>query len=148
MNKTFSHYIILLFLLSACAQQRGLSGGDKDSLPPTILGTYPAVGSVQFKGKQFAIEFDEYVQLNSIAQELVVSPPLQKQPKVRIKHKTLIVKWDEELLANTTYVFNFGNGVADVNEKNISQELTYVFSTGDAIDSLEITGKVWNASLD
>lgn len=148
MNKTFSHYIILLFLLSACAQQRGLSGGDKDSLPPTILGTYPTIGTVQFKGNQFAIEFDEYVQLNSIAQELIVSPPLQKQPKVRIKKKSVVVKWDEELLPNTTYVFNFGNGVADVNEKNISEDLTYVFSTGDAIDSLEITGKVWSAMLD
>ncbi|MFM9986380.1 MAG: Ig-like domain-containing protein [Flavobacteriales bacterium] len=148
MNKSFSHYIIALFFLSACAQQRGLSGGEKDTIPPTIVATYPAVNSVQFTGRQFAIEFDEYVQLNAISQELVVSPPLQKQPKVRIKHKTVIVKWDEELLPNTTYVFNFGNGVSDVNEKNSSEDLTYVFSTGDAIDSLQISGKVWNASLD
>lgn len=148
MNKSTLHYLLILLLLAGCAQQRGLTGGEKDTTSPLIISASPENGTIQFTGNEFTITFDEYVQLNAISQELIVSPPLRKQPKVKIKQKSIVVKWEEELLPNTTYVFNFGNGIADVNEKNIAEDLTYVFSTGNEIDSLRIIGKVWNASLD
>ncbi|MFN0030707.1 MAG: Ig-like domain-containing protein [Flavobacteriales bacterium] len=148
MNSLRITYFILLLLCTACAQQRGLTGGDKDVTPPTVLATSPAMLTTGFSTNGFQIEFDEYIGLNNIAQELIISPPLQKQPEVKIRQKRLIVEWKEALQPNTTYTFNFGDGVADVNENNKAVDLVYVFSTGDMIDSLQLTGNVHDALND
>ena len=41
-------------------------------------------------------------------------------------------------------MINFGKAIADVNEGNILNNFTYVFSTGPHIDSLSISGSVQN----
>lgn len=143
--------IKLLFIVSfcllilSCAQIRPLKGGEKDTVPPVALSVYPPHLSTSFTSKQIVFYFDEYIQLNNITQELIVSPPLAKQPKIRIKQKSLVITLDEELLPNTTYTFNFGDGVVDLNEGNKANDLVYVFSTGNSIDSLSMKGKVLDA---
>ncbi len=141
-------YFIAIVIATSCAQVRGLSGGDKDAKPPVVLTYSPANMSTNFAGNKVEIEFDEYVNLNNIQQELVVSPPLQTAPKVVVKHKSVIVSWKEALMPNTTYTFNFGDGVADVNENNKAQDLKFIFSTGSIIDSLKIQGQVTDVLLD
>lgn len=135
-------------IAASCAQQRGLSGGAKDSIAPIVLTSTPIHLSTNYAGNRIELLFDEYVQLNNIQQELVISPPLQKQPKVKVRQKSILLTWDEELLPNTTYTFNFGDGIADVNEGNKAQDLKFVFSTGSVIDSLQIKGKLKDALND
>lgn len=131
----------LLVLLIACAQQKPLTGGERDFTPPKVMAAYPPALTTSFKGNTFSITFDEYVQLNSIQQELLISPPLAKFPDVKVKNRTVIVTFQEPLAENTTYTFNFSDGVTDLNEGNKAEDLIYVISTGDYLDSLAFHGK-------
>lgn len=150
MQNTISSYlaITLLFLLSGCANVRSPQGGSKDTTPPVVVSTYPEPMALHFSSHSITLIFDEYVKLNSIFSEMIVSPPLSKPPKIKVHKKAVILELQEELRPNTTYQFNFGDGIMDVNESNKVKDLTYVFSTGDMIDSLSISGVVWDALND
>jgi hypothetical protein len=138
-------YVIVIAFQFSCAQVRNVSGGEKDVVPPVVLMSEPEMLTTYFSENEFKITFDEFVSLNNASQELIVSPPLRKKPEVRLKGKTVEVKWDDELEPNTTYTFNFGDGVVDVHEGNVAKDLVYVFSTGSVIDSLSIMGIVTDA---
>jgi len=142
---TFLILLLIGFLWFSCAQIRPLKGGIKDTEAPVVLSVYPSHLSTMFSANQIVFNFDEYIQLNNINQELIISPPLLKQPKIRVKQKSIVITLDEQLLPNTTYTFNFGDGVVDLNEGNKANDLVYVFSTGDDIDSLSLTGKMLDA---
>ncbi|MCC6599277.1 MAG: Ig-like domain-containing protein [Crocinitomicaceae bacterium] len=129
----------LCLLMMSCAQIRGLDGGKKDETPARPLLVEPPSLSTGFTSSSFKIDFDEYVQLNNINQELIVSPPLKRPVKAHVKRKSVIVELQEPLEENTTYTFNFGDAITDINEGNITP-LTYVVSTGSAIDSMVIKG--------
>src|SRR5690606_29480459 len=88
------------------------------------------------------MEFDEYIRVDGYSSQLIVSPPLKKLPEYSLRGKKLIITWSDTLLPNTTYQFNFGQSVVDVNEGNVNTDLVYVFSTGNYIDSLSISGQV------
>jgi hypothetical protein len=94
------------------------------------------------------VTFDEYIQLRNVQQELLVSPPLSKAPRVQLKQRTLVVSWDDTLRANTTYTFQFGSSISDLNEGNPLADFAYVFSTGSMVDSLRCKGSVKDALLD
>jgi uncharacterized protein (DUF2141 family) len=128
-------YLGITILFMACAQVKPIPGGDKDHTPPQVLRWIPENAQTMFTAKGFSIEFDEYIALQNIQTELVVSPPLQAQPVVTIRKKTVIVQWKEDLKPSTTYNFQFGDGVVDVNEANKVPNLQFVFSTGQTLDS-------------
>ena len=132
-------------LTLSCAKQNSLTGGEKDIIPPRVLSYNPPNLSTNFSGNQFEIEFDEFIQIKNISEQLLVSPLLEEPPEYSLKSKTLIIEWEEDLLPNTTYQFNFGTAISDLNESNVNSDLLYVFSTGDLIDSLSISGKVMTA---
>jgi len=137
--------ILLLFAIAitlGCAKQNSLTGGEKDTIPPQVVKFDPPNLSTNFTGNGFEIEFDEFVQVKNLADQLIVSPLLTRPPEYSLKSKTLILEWEEDLLPNTTYQFNFGTAISDLNESNVNSDLLYVFSTGDLIDSLSISGKV------
>jgi uncharacterized protein (DUF2141 family) len=128
-------YVVILFLIWGCAQVKPIPGGQKDNQPPKPLDFSPSNENTNFSSKSFVITFDEYVTLNNIQQELVISPPLLAPPKVEVRKKSVIVSWKEDLRAQTTYNFQFGDGIVDINEANKAQDLQYVFSTGSELDS-------------
>ncbi|MFT4526467.1 MAG: hypothetical protein ACI85F_002640 [Bacteroidia bacterium] len=132
-------------LFIACAQIVTPSGGPKDELPPLILEMNPEPFNTNFSGNTIEIEFDEYIKLHEPANQILISPPQQKSPEYLIKKKNLIVKFKDSLLENTTYTINFGEAIRDNNEGNVLGRLTYVFSTGSYLDSMQVQGKVVNA---
>lgn len=137
-------YFLLAFLLvSSCAQVRTPSGGDRDEIPPKVIASYPQSMTTSFHGSQIIIEFDEYVQLDNPREQILISPPLAKAPDVKLKSsKTLVIDLGEELLPeNTTYTINLGESIKDNNEGNVLLENVFLFSTGDFIDSLSISGQ-------
>ena len=141
-------FVVICLLLVGCAQVRSVSGGTKDSLPPRVLDVSPDSLSVWFDRSSFQVTFDEYIQLRNVQQELLVSPPLSKAPRVQLKQRTLEVSWDDTLRANTTYTFQFGSAISDLNEGNALGDFAYVFSTGSTVDSLRCKGVVKDALLD
>lgn len=138
-------FLLSLLLLTSCAKIIPPDGGDKDISPPEVLRMLPSNGSTSFSAAEFYIEFDEYVQLSNIYNQLVVSPPLSEKPEIRIKRKAVYVKLKESLKSNTTYTFNFGDGVVDLNEANPAKDLVYVLATGAELDTLAIQGQVLDA---
>jgi hypothetical protein len=134
----------LAFLLSetGCASVVPPSGGARDSLPPVIVSVNPENKTLNFKQKEIKIEFDEYVELNDIYKNLIVSPLPKIMPDVSRKLRTVTVKIKDTLQPNTTYVYNFANAIKDLNEGNKGKDLLYVVSTGNYIDSMELSGRV------
>ncbi|MBN2814632.1 MAG: Ig-like domain-containing protein [Bacteroidales bacterium] len=140
-------YIAGLILLGfqGCAKLGSPTGGIKDVYPPSFIGSTPANRSTGFNGDRIDITFDEYIKLKNQTKEIMISPPMEKPPLVRVREKTIRVSFEEELLPQTTYTLNFGNSLCDLNEENLLPDFEFIFATGDIIDSLSVTGKVVNA---
>ncbi|MBF4984271.1 Ig-like domain-containing protein, partial [Nonlabens mediterrranea] len=150
-RKTFLNIALVLFLgtlLVQCAKRGNPTGGPVDIDPPIILRAYPDNYSVNFKAKEIEITFDEYVKLQDLQKQLVVSPPLKNRPIVTPQgsaSKKLTITIEDTLAPNTTYTLNFGQSIVDNNESNPYPFFRYVFSTGTYIDSLQLKGKITDA---
>ncbi|OYZ32254.1 MAG: hypothetical protein B7X86_05330 [Sphingobacteriales bacterium 17-39-43] len=121
------------------------TGGPKDSIPPGIVNEVPKNFTKNFTAKKIEIEFNEFVKLSNEYTEISISPAMDIPPVFKVKKENLEIEFKQELEANTTYSINFGKAIADVNESNILKNYSYVFSTGNEIDSLSISGKVINS---
>ncbi len=133
-----------LFFVHSCANTtEAPTGGDKDTIPPYIVDIKPLPGAVcvPLSGLQIQFTFNEYVVIKEM-KNIFLSPPLEKAPVSKIKGKSLYVKFENELQPNTTYTLSLTNALADNNEGNMFPGFTYVFSTGEQIDSMYITGVV------
>lgn len=137
--------LISFLFLQACANVGMPSGGPKDTAPPKILKAIPANFSTNFNAAEAEIHFNEYIQFKNLNKQLIVSPPVEKNPEIKVKGKKILIRFQDTLLPNTTYSINFGNAVADFNEGNVLEDFQYVFSTGAVLDSLRISGEVTDA---
>lgn len=132
-----------MFSHSCANTQTPPSGGPKDTIPPVIEKIYPILGqtNVPTHKTQLKIEFNEYVQVKD-PKSLFLSPPLEKAPKFKMKGKTVVVYFESDLDSNKTYTMDLTNAIGDNNEGNMFPGFTLVFSTGDKIDSMMVTGLV------
>jgi uncharacterized protein (DUF2141 family) len=137
-------YIIFLYIFSACANRVTPTGGDKDIKPPVLLNARPAEKSTNFHADEIVLTFDEYVQLKDLNQQLIVSPLMDPPPSVTVKKKSVMIDVPDTLKEHTTYTINFGTSITDIHEGNIIP-YQYVFSTGDYIDSMKISGTATDA---
>lgn len=144
MHKKVKNIALLLctILCIACASLQTPEGGPRDQVAPEVLEEKPKNLSTNFEGNEVEITFDEYFKLNSEFTEVSISPAQEIPPVLKIKQKTLVITFKDSLEANTTYTVNFGKAIQDVNESNILKNYSYVFATGDELDSLQISGKV------
>jgi uncharacterized protein (DUF2141 family) len=134
----------IIFAFSGCANIQKPQGGPRDVTPPVLLKASPPDMTRHFASKTIRLDFDEFFKLTNQFQEITISPAQDKQPDYKIKEKSLIITLKDTLQKNTTYVINFGKAIADVNEGNVLKNFTYVFSTGEHIDSLSVSGTVTN----
>lgn len=138
-------FIGLILLTWQCASIQQPQGGPKDSIPPKILKESPPNLTRNFDAEKIVIEFDEYIKLSNPFKEVSISPDVQQPINPRVRRKTIEVALPDSLEENTTYTINFGKAIGDFNEGNPILNYSYVFSTGDIIDSLVISGNVINA---
>ncbi|HHS95132.1 MAG TPA: hypothetical protein ENJ45_00970, partial [Phaeodactylibacter sp.] len=137
----------LLFFFG-CAQPKAPIGGPKDENPPELIpDKSDANMQTRFDKRSFELTFNEWVQLNDVYNQVVVTPPLKYAPDIKLHRKTLVFTFDEkeQLRSDATYIINFGEAVKDFNEGLPAKNLRFVFSTGDYIDSLSVRGKVVDA---
>ncbi len=138
-------FIFIALLVFGCASIQKPMGGPRDLTPPKLLKATPENMTRNFKAKEIRLEFDEFYKLNNQYQEITISPAMEKQPEYKISKRDLIIDFKDSLQKNTTYVINFGKAIQDVNEGNVMDNFTYVFSTGPHIDSLSMSGFVVNS---
>ena len=129
---------MLIILITSCARRSSPSGGEKDSIPPILISSNPKINSVNFDSNEIRLTFDEWVKLEKVDQQLIISPPLEKK-QYEIKPlngitKKIFVNFLDSLAKNTTYTFNFGNSIVDNNEGNKMNFFSYTFSTGSTLD--------------
>ncbi len=142
---------LLLFLVvivsSSCAKRGSITGGSKDTLSPILKISFPKNYSTNFKGNEIKLTFDEYVKLKDLNKQLIISPPMKYEPLILPTNasKYISIKINDTLQPNTTYSFNFGQSITDNNEGNPYNQFKYVFSTGNHIDSLTLSGSVKDA---
>lgn len=146
--KNIAFLLASLLLLTNCAKRGTITGGDKDTIAPKIVSSYPENFSTNFKGNEIKINFDELIKVKNINKQLIISPPMKKQPVIIPQgsaSKFISIKILDTLQDNTTYSFNFGQSITDNNEGNPYSQFKYVFSTGSYVDSLTVVGKVKDA---
>ncbi len=144
--RLFAFGASISLLASSCANIVTPAGGPKDTQPPNAVSATPENLSTRFRSNKITIEFNEYVKLENPSQEIIISPAILPEPKIHVKAKKLEIELkDARLDSNTTYTINFGESLKDVNESNVLSNFQFVFSTGDVLDSLSVSGKVMTA---
>lgn len=146
------HFLLWLFALSvlvSCARVGSPVGGNKDTIPPKMIGSNIDTTRINVPRdiKELRIDFDEYITLKDVSKNLIISPPIKYSKIIPSStgNKYLQIQWKDTLQANTTYNFNFGNSVVDLNEGNALPYFNFAFSTGSKIDDLYISGTVADA---
>jgi len=137
--------LVLCFITYHCANPVSPSGGPVDTSPPLVISCEPENYSIGFDLDRAIINFDEFVKLTNIGEQVIISPPVKEMPEFSIKGKSVIIDFKEELLENSTYNIFFGNAISDITEGNPISNFSYVFSTGNYLDSLSVEGSVANA---
>ena len=146
MKRPIIYILLALLVCTSCANQgAGPQGGPRDTIPPALVKESPINGTLHFDAKRIDIHFDEYIQLADIQKNVMISPPQQNPPEVKAIGKTLHIVFQEDLIDSTTYTIDFGAAICDYNEKTPLEGYVYSFSTGDIIDTLAISGRVYNA---
>jgi len=143
-------YVFLsLIVVIGCAKRGSPSGGPQDSIPPVLVNASPKLNSINFDSEEIRLTFDEWIKLDKVQDQLIISPPLEKssyeiKPLTGVTKKVFL-KFLDSLSPETTYTVNFGNSIKDNNENNPLTFFSYTFSTGETIDSLYIRGNTKDA---
>ena len=138
-----SHFSLLI---SSCARMGSPDGGWYDDDPPRVLYSIPAEQATNVTAKKMTIYFDEFVKLADPSQNVIVSPPQLEMPEIKAAGKKIVIELQDTLKDNTTYTIDFSDAITDNNEDNPLGNYTYTFSTGEKIDTFEVSGYVLDAS--
>ncbi|MPL81608.1 hypothetical protein SDC9_27536 [bioreactor metagenome] len=137
--------IFLLVVMYSCANMASPNGGPYDEKPPRFIASNPLPNQTNFKGNKVEIEFDELIQIENPMENVIVTPPQRMLPVIQARGRKAVVELKDTLKPNTTYTIDFTNSIADNNEKNVFENFSFAFSTGNVIDSLEVSGTLLNA---
>lgn len=142
-------YIAILLVVIgfyACASTGMPDGGPYDETPPKFVRATPEPNATNNKRKKISIEFDEFIKLDKASEKVIISPPQNEAPEVKVSGKRVLVEFFDTLRENTTYTIDFGDAIVDNNEDNPLGNFAYAFSTGEIIDTMEVSGTVLNAA--
>jgi len=147
--KNLVYILFSVIIIFGCAKRGTPSGGPMDSIPPALVKASPKLNSINFDSEEIRLTFNEWVKLDKVQDQLIISPPLEKS-SYEIKPlsgvtKKVFLKFLDSLSPETTYTINFGNSIQDNNENNPLTFFSYTFSTGETIDSLYIRGNTKDA---
>ena len=142
---TFFHFIIAT-IVASCARMGQPDGGWYDDDPPKVVACIPEDQATNISAKKITILFDEYIKLTDATNKVIVSPPQLEVPDIKATGKKIVVELQDSLVPNTTYTIDFSDAISDNNENNPMGSYTYSFSTGERIDTFEVSGYVLDAS--
>ena len=138
--------MLVILTLASCAKMGSPDGGWYDETPPRVTSCSPADKGINVDRRHIYINFDEFIKIDNPTQNVVISPPQLNQAEIKSQGKRISVELLDSLKPNTTYTIDFSSAISDNNEGNPMGSYTYSFSTGDHIDTLEVSGYVVDAS--
>ena len=144
--KKLLYIFCMACIVVGCARMGQPDGGWFDDDPPVVIGSHPADQSTNISSKKISIYFNEYIKLEDATNKVIVSPPQLEMPEIKDAGKRIVVELQDSLKPNTTYTIDFSDAIVDNNEGNPLGNYTYSFSTGDQIDTMEVSGYVLDAS--
>ena len=139
-------YLPLLILLTACASIGNPDGGPYDEVAPIFVSSTPQPYATAVKDGKIVLEFNENIKLEKAFEKVVVSPPQLEMPEINYSGKRITIQLLDTLKPNTTYSVDFNDAVVDNNEGNPLENFAFVFSTGNNVDTLAVSGTVLDAS--
>lgn len=142
----FPLIILLAIVTYSCASIGNPDGGPYDEDPPKFMGSTPGLRSVNNKKQKIELEFDEFIKLEKASEKVIFSPPQMEQPELKVVGKKVSVEYLDSLIDSTTYTIDFSDAIVDNNEGNPMGNFTFSFSTGNNIDTMEVSGVVLQAS--
>lgn len=137
--------MLLLTVIYSCANIGSPNGGPYDETPPKFVSSTPIPNQINYTGKKIEILFDELIQIEKPSENVIITPPQMELPVIRSAGKKAVIELKDTLKPNTTYTIDFTNSISDNNEKNVFENFSFAFSTGDIIDTLEVSGVLLNA---
>ena len=143
LNWQLCRFALLLFtlaLVAACARMGNPDGGWYDETPPRVVGASPTEKATGVKTRKLHIRFNEFIKIENATENVVVSPPQLESPDIKAGGKSIDIELKDSLKANTTYTVDFSDAITDNNEGNPLGNYTYSFSTGEHIDTMEVSG--------
>lgn len=136
---------LIVLVCAGCAQVASPDGGGRDTQAPIVVLSDPPFGTLHFEGAAFTLTFDEFVQLQDVRRQLLVSPPLPEPARATVRGRSVRVQLGDSLLPDRTYIVQFGAAVRDLREANVADGLQFVFSTGGSLDSGRVAGRAEDA---
>ncbi len=137
--------IVIVSVVSSCAKMGNPDGGWYDETPPQVIGAEPEDKGINVNSRKIKILFNEFIKIENATDNVIVSPPQLEQPEIKAAGKRILIELKDSLKSNTTYTIDFSDAISDNNEGNPLGNFTYSFSTGDRIDTLEVSGNVLEA---
>ena len=138
--------MILCACFFACARMGSPDGGPYDETPPKVVHTSPKFGAAnETNVKRVTIEFDEIVKIENASEKVVISPPQIQQPEIEANGRRITVTLLDTLKPDMTYTIDFADAIVDNNEGNPYGDYAFTFSTGEQVDTFQVSGHVLNA---
>ena len=138
--------LLLSSFLSGCARMGAPDGGWYDDTPPRVISSSPGDRATAVKSRRVTINFNEFIKLEDAQSKVIVSPPQLEQPDIKAAGKRIVIDLKDSLKQNTTYTIDFSDAITDNNEGNPMGNYTFSFSTGNRIDTFEVSGYALDAS--
>jgi len=120
-------------------------GGWYDDTPPRVISSTPDDQGVNVTARKVTINFNEYIKLDDAQSKVIISPPQLEQADIKAAGRKIVVDLKDSLKENTTYTIDFSDAISDNNEGNPMGNYAFSFSTGDHIDTLQVSGYCLNA---
>lgn len=136
---------VIAVLVASCARMGQPDGGWYDEVPPKVVGATPGERAIKVNQQKLEIRFSEYIKVDNPTENIIFCPPQLEMPEIKATGKSVKIELKDTLMPNTTYTIDFSNAISDNNEGNPMGNYTYVFSTGEQIDTLEVSGYVLEA---
>lgn len=136
---------VIAVLVASCARMGQPDGGWYDEVPPKVVGATPGERATKVNQQKLEIRFSEYIKVDNPTENIIFCPPQLEMPEIKATGKSVKIELKDTLMPNTTYTIDFSNAISDNNEGNPMGNYTYVFSTGEQIDTLEVSGYVLEA---
>ena len=134
------------FTLMNCARESAPLGGPVDTIEPYAVLEKPMNNSQNISPKKIVVKFNEFIALENIEDNCMISPVMEETPSITVKKKKLTIDLSKQKLqSGTTYSFNFNNAIKDLTEDNVTEQYLYAFSTGAGIDSMKVSGTITSA---